>query len=515
MPKAIPTLFRHAYAVLAVLLATAIRYAADPYLGEKNPFVAHYIAVALIAWFGGPGPALLAIVLGGLAGSYFFISPRGSFAITGIADQITFAIFILVGLVLNLLTHSLRAALRRAGASEDEAREALRAERVQRVRLRTTLASIADAVITADPDGRVTGLNRTAEQLTGWPAAEAAGRPLGEVFRIVDEATRRTDEMPVAEVVGHGTIVRSGDSVLLVSRDGRSRPVEHSTAPIQDDGGPITGMVLVFRDVTERYRAERAIRESEQRFAGFMQHLPGLAWIKGARGRYVYANEAAAGAFGLPVEQLYGRTDDQVFPPETAAAFREHDRRAIETGSGIQVIETLEHPDGTVHHSLVSKFPIPSPDDGETLVGGMAIDITDRLEMEAALKEADRRKDEFLALLAHELRNPLAPIASALHLMKGRGGDADIEEERAMAERQVQSMARLIDDLMDVSRISRGKVVLRREVMDLGVIVARAAEAARPLDGRAGPRVPRLDARGTGPRWRATRRGWNRCSPTC
>ena len=149
-----------------------------------------------------------------------------------------------------------------------------------------------------------------------------------------------------------------------------------------------------------------------------MQHLPGLAWIKDSQGRYVYANEAAERAFGTPRERLYGRTDEEVFPPETAAQFRENDRRALEAGAGVQVIETLEHEDGIVHHSLVSKFPIPSPDGGEVLVGGMAIDITDRLEMEAALKEADRRKDEFLATLAHELRNPLAPIRNALHLMR-------------------------------------------------------------------------------------------------
>ena len=233
--------------------------------------------------------------------------------------------------------------------------------------------------------------------------------------------------------------------------------------------------------VVQRRRAEEALRRSERRFARFMQHLPGLAWIKDSKGRYVYANEAAERAFGTPRERLYGRTDEEVFPPEAAAQFRENDRRALESGAGLRVIETLEHEDGIVHHSLVSKFPIPSPDGGEMLVGGMAIDITDRLEMEVALKEADRRKDEFLATLAHELRNPLAPIRNALHLMRQSDGDGPMEAERAMAERQVVHLARLIDDLMDVARISRGKIELHKEAVDLATVVGLAVETARTL----------------------------------
>jgi PAS domain S-box-containing protein len=607
-PKTILSMWRYAHAVLAVAGATAIRFALDPYLGDKHPYFVYGLAIAWAAWFHGPAPSFLAFALSAPVAKYFFVAPRGSLAIGGVSNQVSFAVFILLGLALSLFTTLLRQALHRAGASEGEARRALEAERVQRMRLRTTLASIADAVITTDADGRVTSLNRAAENLTGWPAAEACGRSLGEVCRLVDQSTHRTDEMPVAEIVNHGVVLRSSDAIMLISRDGRSLPVEQSTAPIQDDGGANSGMVLVFRDVTERCRAEQAVRESEerfrqlaehitdvfwvtdpdggkvlyvspayervwgrtcqslyedwgsfleavhrddrekmrdavkrlvrgrpmseeyrvirpdgterwvwdrgfpihddigrvvriagiaediterkhadatlrlsqQRFARFMQHLPGLAWIKGSQGRYVYANDTAARTFGLPIETLYGRTDQEIFPPETATAFREHDRRALQTATGIQVIETLKHQDGTVHHSLVSKFAIPSPDGGEVLVGGMAIDVTDRLEMEAALKDADRRKDEFLAMLAHELRNPLAPIAAALQLMQGQGG-RQMEAERAMAEQQVQYMARLIDDLMDVSRISRGKVILQKEVVDLVAIVTRSALAAQSL----------------------------------
>src|SRR5207237_5748402 len=118
--------------------------------------------------------------------------------------------------------------------------------------------------------------------------------------------------------------------------------------------------------------------------------------------------------------------------------FKEHDRRALASGAGVQVIEGLEHEDGVVHHSVVSKFPILGADGKPALVGGMAIDITDRLRAEEALREADRRKDEFLAMLAHELRNPLAPIRNALHLMKLPAATREaLEHARQVTERQV------------------------------------------------------------------------------
>ncbi|HJZ91164.1 MAG TPA: PAS domain S-box protein [Gemmataceae bacterium] len=132
----------------------------------------------------------------------------------------------------------------------------------------------------------------------------------------------------------------------------------------------------------ERRRSETELGESERRFARFMQHLPGLAWIKDAHGRYVYANDAAERAFGTPRSALYGKTDDEVFPPETAAHFRDHDRRALATAAGVQVVETLTHPDGSLHYSLVSKFPIPGTGGRSPLVGGIAIDVTDRMRAE-------------------------------------------------------------------------------------------------------------------------------------
>jgi PAS domain S-box-containing protein len=230
----------------------------------------------------------------------------------------------------------------------------------------------------------------------------------------------------------------------------------------------------------ERKLADEALRESEQRFTRFMQHLPGLAWIKDLEGRYMYVNEAAERAFGVSSRELCGKTDGEVFPAETAASFQDHDRQALASPSGVQVIETLRHPDGSMHQSIVGKFAIPGADGRTAFVGGMAIDITDRLRAEEALKEADRLKDEFLAMLAHELRNPLAPLQNALKVMAFPAADATVVSEACeMAQRQVRHMARLLDDLLDVSRISRGRIELRREVFDLGAVIIHTVDSLR------------------------------------
>jgi PAS domain S-box-containing protein len=231
----------------------------------------------------------------------------------------------------------------------------------------------------------------------------------------------------------------------------------------------------------ERRRAEESLRESEQRFSRFMQHLPGLAWIKDLHGRYVYANDAALKAFRATRELLYGKSDDEVFPAATAATFRENDQRALRSGTDIQVVETLVHDDGTLHHSIVSKFPIWGPDDRVALVGGMAIDITDRLRAEEALKEADRHKDEFLAMLAHELRNPLAPVQNALQIMKLAPANAElVGQSRDMIDRQVSHLVRLVDDLLDVGRIVRKRIELRKEPLDLASVLRQGIETAQP-----------------------------------
>ena len=240
-------------------------------------------------------------------------------------------------------------------------------------------------------------------------------------------------------------------------------------------------------EIDERKRLEHELRqrmeslhESEQRFARFMQHLPGLAWIKDHAGRYVYVNDAAEQAFRVGRAEIIGKTDADIFPPETSAEFMSNDRRVLATGNGERFIETLEHDDGQAHSSIVSKFPVPGPDGSVTLVGGIAIDITDRLIAEEALKDVDRHKDEFLAMLGHELRNPLAGILNGVEVLNHFDSPHDeAVEMRGVIARQAGHMCRIVDDLLDLTRILRGKVVLKKEPVDVVSLVREVVEDHR------------------------------------
>ena len=149
--------------------------------------------------------------------------------------------------------------------------------------------------------------------------------------------------------------------------------------------------IIVTLDITERKQMEEALRQSEERFSQFMQHLPGLAWIKDRQGHYVYANAAAEEVFRTPREKLYGRSDEDIFPSEVATQFKKNDDLALLDEKGVQVVETLEHHDGILHYSLVNKFPIPGSDGNIALIGGTAFDITERRQAEEALRESEER----------------------------------------------------------------------------------------------------------------------------
>ncbi len=144
-------------------------------------------------------------------------------------------------------------------------------------------------MITTDPEGRVTSLNPAAERLTGSGGHEAVGRPLTEVFRTIEGAIDGTAHFPVAGVV-RGEAVLSGHQTVLIDGGGATKYVEHNAAPIRDDRGEVTGVVIVLRDITERRQAEQALRESEARFRHLADAMPQIVWTATPDGSVDYFN---------------------------------------------------------------------------------------------------------------------------------------------------------------------------------------------------------------------------------
>jgi PAS domain S-box-containing protein len=236
----------------------------------------------------------------------------------------------------------------------------------------------------------------------------------------------------------------------------------------------------------ERLRAEEALRQSESRKTAVLESALDCIIMMDEHGRIVDFNPAAERTFGHSRQDVIGRTvADTIIPPHLREAHRQGLAGYQATGQapvmGRRVEFTALRADG-------SEFPVELAVTATQTEGAPVFftaylrDITDRKRAEQALKDADRRKDEFLAILAHELRNPLAPIRTVLALLRKVGPDAsEARELQGVIDRQITQMARLLDDLMDVSRITSGKIVLRKERISLGTVVASAVESSRPL----------------------------------
>jgi PAS domain S-box-containing protein len=362
-----------------------------------------------------------------------------------------------------------------------------RAERIlsqQREWFRVTLRSIGDGVIATDARGRVTFMNPVAEALCGRTLDDVAGQPLEAGFSIVREGTREPVENPVQKVLKHGVVVGLANHTLLIAADGKERPIDDSGAPIQEEGGAITGVVLVFRDISRRRQAEAAMA----RLAAIVESSEDAIIGKTLEGVITSWNAGAERLFGYTASEALGRPITLLIPPDRQQEEAEILAR-VARGERVEHFESVRvGKDGRLID--VSLVVSPIRDNSGQVVGASKIarDITERRRLEDELRkqanelrEASRRKDEFLAMLAHELRNPLASIDSAVSLLTLSGAPEHVEWSREVIDRNVRHLARLIDDLLDVSRISHGKIELRRQLLDLATVTDHIVEAIRPL----------------------------------
>lgn len=348
--------------------------------------------------------------------------------------------------------------------------------------LQITLSSIGDGVITADKHGRVNYLNPVAESLTGWSLAEAAGVDVEQVFHIINETTREPVVQPVRKVIEHGITVGLGNHTLLVARDGSERPIDDSAAAIKDEQGNVVGVVLIFRDITERRLAEIAIDTARAYAENIVTTVREPLLVLDSYLKVHSANRSFYETF-------------QVTPAETEG------RYLYSLGDGqwdIPALKTLledllpAHPsfeDFEVSHdferigakTMLLNARRFAPNGNFNLILLAIEDVTERRRTERALQASERQKDEFIVILAHELRNPLSAISLATHVLQNCNSDDERTWSIGVVRHQVKTLDRLIEDLLDVSRISNGKIHLRMETVDIATVVTRSVEATTAL----------------------------------
>jgi PAS domain S-box-containing protein len=254
-------------------------------------------------------------------------------------------------------------------------------------RLSTTLSCIGDAVIATDAAGRIRYLNPVAEALTGWSGVDVVGRPMPDVFRIVNETTRQTVEDPVAKVLREGRTVGLANHTVLLAKDGREIPIDDSAAPIHSAEGKPTGVVLIFRDVTERREAERRLEESERRLSAVINNSPSLVYLKDRESRFILVNPAYAALTGRVPEDLAGKSSFDIWAPHEAAAHVAVDREVMASLRPLRVEErvTLK---GVTRTFLSVKVPMLDSEGRPTGICGISTEITDRKDAEAALQRS-------------------------------------------------------------------------------------------------------------------------------
>ena len=377
MPPLVRSLYPHLIALAAVAVAAAVRYWLGGVLPDGAvPFITFFPAVVLAAWYGGLWPGVTAAVAAYLAADWWFVQPAG-FALWNGDDRalIELAIFSLMAGLIVAMAHQLHRAKAKSKAAAEEA--AHRGEM-----LRITLASIGDGVIATDPEGCVTFMNAVAEEQTGWTSAEARGKPIVDVFHIVNEQTRKIVENPCEKVLRTGKIVGLANHTILIARDGAERPIEDSAAPIMDADGRIYGMVLVFTDATYQRKTQGAL----QQLAAIVEHSDDAVISKNLQGIITSWNDAA--------EHLYGFTAAEAIGQHISLIVPEHQRdelivimERLSRGERIDHWDTIRmRKDGTLVDVSLRISPIKDAY-GEVIgASKVARDVTQRKRTEEALQ---------------------------------------------------------------------------------------------------------------------------------
>jgi PAS domain S-box-containing protein len=489
-------------AVLVAAVALILRLLIEPLYGDRMPFIPQLAAAGIATWYGGTRAGWLALAIGAVAGSTIIVEPDGSLGVPDPSLLLRLTVYAVAGAIWILTLQSLMRARRlrdralMTAAAAGGPTGAASGAAAGGSQFANLLDQLPIGVGVFDAEGRWVLRNGLIRSTTGdeIPSLDPQGESRMRVWGPDGQPLPR-DQWPGARALRGETV--SPVDVLYTMEDGTERWVSISCAPFHGETGALLGAVVIAQDEDARKRAELALQSSEERLRHILDSAEDFAIVTlDTSGLVTSWNSGARNIFGYEASEMLGQDGRFMFTPEDLqqGVPDEEMRRALANGRS-ENERWHQRRDGTRFWASGLMMLLREPDTGRA-IGFLKImrDRTDAKRWEEALereaeelKGADRRKNEFLATLAHELRNPLAPIRTGLELIKrAQSGSDVIPRATAMMERQVRQMVRLIDDLLDVSRITRRQIVLRRAPVPIATVLQHAVETSLPLIEEAG-----------------------------
>ena len=508
IPPRLRTPLRYAEPFVLVALTALLQETIqpDPTLA---PFALFFLTIAVASFLGGRGPGLTAVALSAPVCNYFFLPPLHAWSLDRAALAAT-AVFVVSAAVVSVLAALFRDALVEAARSATTIQEQVRmleatkhaleeSEATSRAQSRE-FGEILEVVpapiwIAQDREGRTMTGNRAANEVAGIPAgANASLTPAGgaapsyQAFR--GGYPLGGEELPVQRAARTGQRVTAAELEIL-RPDGTRRHLLGDAIPLLDPSGAPRGAVGAFVDITDRKRAEEALAKREEELRLVLDAAQAGSWDWDIATGALTWSPRSKELFEVPLDEdvTFDRFLSALHPDDRGRV-QELVRQAIEQRSEYEAEMRVPLPSGGIRW-LVTKGRVHFDREGRPVrMIGMALDVTSRKLAEEELRRADRAKSEFLGVLSHELRNPLAPLLNALYILRrAEPGSAQAERALAVVERQARQLSRLTDDLLDVTRVARGKIRLQCERVELRNLVQRVVEDHQPVFEAAGVRL--------------------------
>lgn len=333
-----------------------------------------------------------------------------------------------------------------------------------------------------DRNLRYLRINRQLAEMNGPPVEAHLGRTVAELVPALVERVEQVTQ----EILATGEAVTDIEFVgETASQPGATRYWNSSWHPVFGDDGAITGFGAVVEEISARRAAEVALRASEERFRGLTQAVPSMTFERDAEGGNTFSSERWSAYSGMTAEESAGAGWTKAVHPEDLQDSAQLWAEALQAGERCEMRHRLRSADGSYRWFLVRMQPQRGREGQILRWAGSCTDIEDITQAEARLRQADKRKDEFLAMLAHELRNPLAPIRNAVSALQRLNDNDPAAKDQArfliaMVDRQADHLIRLVDDLLEVARITSGKIELKKQHVDLRDTVRQAIETSQP-----------------------------------